>query len=264
MKKLIVLLAVLLVPALSLADLTRCRVRAHRSTGAILVDARTATGTVLWGAEAGVETFAFANAVDCLIGDKVDDCQLGADGTPEQVSPPPLCIVYLRDDVSTCEARLRNCTPGVRTGTLLTLADIAPGVVAAAFDDDDQAIGNVVDMANSSPTVAITLAGRTFTAEVGADRMYGMKSFTSLYFSGPDCTGTTYVRYSDGVLPVVFIGEDQDIYLPVDGAVPGEIPSASHRGEIGPCFNSAGIDTRVEAAVVGNVLDHFAPPFTVR
>lgn len=241
-----------------------CRIRAVRSTGVILVDAKGVTGSLLWGPEFGAENQAFANVGECLSGGIADDCTLGVPGTPEEITPPPLCSVFLADDASTCEARLRNCTPGLRSGTLLTLADLAAGTVAGAFDDDGQPIGNVVNTENNAATVALSIGGRNFTVEVGRDRFFGMKSFTGLYVGSADCAGPTYVKYSPGVLPVVFVGEDNVAWVENPDAVPTLITFASQRHETGGCTNLGGTEMLIPASPVVNLFDFFTPPFAVR
>ena len=92
----------------------KCKVKVDRRDGAILVSAGGVSGALLWGSSAGQETNAFANAATCVSGDTARDCQLGAAGSAEQITPPDLCRLYLADDLGTCEAYIKGCTPGVR------------------------------------------------------------------------------------------------------------------------------------------------------
>lgn len=93
---------------------TKCKVKVDRHDGAILVSASGVSGTLLWGDTAGQETNAFANAGTCVSGDTAKDCQLGAPGSDAQITPPPLCTIYLADGSGACAAYIKGCTPGAR------------------------------------------------------------------------------------------------------------------------------------------------------
>jgi hypothetical protein len=91
-----------------------CRAKVDRS-GTILVYARGVTGTLLWGGTAATTTSPFANAATCLGGAIAMRCELGADGTSQQITPPQLCTIHLADDgPDVCGAHIRGCTPGLR------------------------------------------------------------------------------------------------------------------------------------------------------
>ena len=93
---------------------SKCKVKVDRRDGTILVSAGGVSGTLLWGASAGQETNAFANAATCVVGDTARDCEVGAAGSTEQITPPDLCRIYLADGVGTCDAYIKGCTPGAR------------------------------------------------------------------------------------------------------------------------------------------------------
>lgn len=94
--------------------LDNCRASVRATDGVILVSATRVTGPLEWGAADGAETNTFANAATCLKGLAALGCQLGAPGTPEQITPPQLCRVFLSDGVARCSAHIRGCTPGLR------------------------------------------------------------------------------------------------------------------------------------------------------
>jgi hypothetical protein len=95
--------------------LTKCSARIRATDGTILVSAAQVAGPLNWGPAGGQETNIFANAATCLKGTAARGCQLGAPGTPEQITPPELCSVFLSDATTSCAAHIHGCTPGVRT-----------------------------------------------------------------------------------------------------------------------------------------------------
>ena len=94
--------------------LTKCRASLRGSDGAIVVSATQVAGPLQWGTAQGSETNAFANTATCLRRNWAVGCQLGAPGTPEQITPPAMCQLFLSDGVGSCTAHIRDCTPGVR------------------------------------------------------------------------------------------------------------------------------------------------------
>lgn len=241
--------------------LDTCSAKITRSNGVIRVNATGVSGTFQWGTEQGVTPNAFANV--CVNGSSARNCEVGAVGTLERITPPASCIMFVADATSECSAYLRGCTPGVRTGTLLTLADIAPGIVKSVSDVDGVPVGTLVYAEGATPHVAFSFSGRTFTAQVWATRFAGMTDFTSLYYENADCTGATYVRYSDRALPVVFIGEDNVAYVADAAGVAGVYPNASFRGETGPCIGGTITDPIVPASAVVDLDDYYTAPFKV-
>src|ERR1043166_3521713 len=96
-----------------------CRVRVVRASGAIRVSAYYVSGPLTWGEAAGQETHQFANAASCISGSHAYGCELGAPGTPEQITPPMLCRIFVSDgSAESCSAFVRGCTPGLRDASL--------------------------------------------------------------------------------------------------------------------------------------------------
>ena len=94
-----------------------CRVRIGSHDGVLRVYAKGVTGVFRWGGDAGSATNPFANAATCVAGGAAVACELGAAGTPEQITPPQLCALYLADDGPTaCVTHIKPCTPGLRSG----------------------------------------------------------------------------------------------------------------------------------------------------
>lgn len=95
-----------------------CKAKVDKKDGAILVSGRDATGTLTWGGAAGQETNAFDNAASCVDAGsgKAKNCTLGAIGSPERITPPELCTIYLADGgANDCAAFIQGCTPGLRS-----------------------------------------------------------------------------------------------------------------------------------------------------
>jgi len=97
---------------------SNCKAKLFKKDGTIRVSADSITGTVTWGNTAGSETNAFANAPTCVTAGAAHNCELGAAGSPEQITPPPLCTIFLADDgAEDCSAYIKGCTPGLRDAT---------------------------------------------------------------------------------------------------------------------------------------------------
>lgn len=99
--------------------ITKCKAKINAKDGVVLVEGKGVVGTLTWGPAAGKELYALFNPTgDCTTpgGDTPKKCQIGAAGTPEQISPPEGCTVYLKDsgDASTCSAYIKKCVPGRR------------------------------------------------------------------------------------------------------------------------------------------------------
>ena len=93
-----------------------CKVKVGKRDGVIQAFARGVTGTLRWGDSAATATNAFVNGATCIVGSVASACQLGAPGTPGQITPPELCRLHLADDgANACVAYIKYCTPGVRT-----------------------------------------------------------------------------------------------------------------------------------------------------
>lgn len=95
----------------------KCKVKVDSKTGAIQVSASSVGGNLLFGDGPGLlqANNAFANAATCLAAGKAKKCELGAPGSAEQITPPQLCRIFLRDTSGPgCSAFIKGCTPGVR------------------------------------------------------------------------------------------------------------------------------------------------------
>jgi hypothetical protein len=108
----IALIAICRVPQATAVE--KCKVKVTKADGTINVAAKAVVGTLLWGTAAGSETNAFFNAATCVIDGKAKACTLGDVGTEARITPPPLCTLFLADDVGICSVFLQGCTPGAR------------------------------------------------------------------------------------------------------------------------------------------------------
>jgi len=84
--------------------LKACKVKINPRNGIIYVYASGISGNLLWGTSSGAESASFTNADTCLAPTKATRCQLGATGTPEAITPPPLCTIFVRDSGAECAA----------------------------------------------------------------------------------------------------------------------------------------------------------------
>jgi hypothetical protein len=92
-----------------------CKAKVYKKDGTIFVKADGITGAVRWGGAAGQEVNAFDNEGTCVAAGAARNCEIGAPGSAEQITPPELCRIFLADDGSeTCSAYIKGCTPGVR------------------------------------------------------------------------------------------------------------------------------------------------------
>ena len=143
----------MLVPSVVRA-LDTCKVKVDRRTGTLQVSARNVSGTLLWGRSAGSETNAFSNAATCVSGGTASRCELGAPGSPEQITPPELCTLYLADGSESCDVHIRGCTPGVRTSEAGPVGPTGPTGPTGppGMDGLDGADGLPGDMGPPGPT----------------------------------------------------------------------------------------------------------------
>jgi hypothetical protein len=87
-------------------------VRVDRRDGTIRVTAHHVGGALRWGATLGQENATFFNEATCVNGAKARRCVLGDVGTPERVTPPASCIVFLADGgAASCAAYVGGCRP---------------------------------------------------------------------------------------------------------------------------------------------------------
>ncbi len=95
-----------------------CKAKVYKKDGTIRVSGKGIVGALRWGDESGQETNAFDNQATCISGADAKDCELGAPGSAEQITPPRLCRVFLADDgPDACDAYIKGCTPGLRDET---------------------------------------------------------------------------------------------------------------------------------------------------
>lgn len=94
--------------------LGKCKAKMNKKTGAITVKASDVSGTLLWGWTAGMEVMEFHDEGGCISGSTAKKCATGAPGTPDSITAPPLCTLYMKDDAGSCEAFVRGCVPGSR------------------------------------------------------------------------------------------------------------------------------------------------------
>ena len=98
---------------------TSCKIRVSSTTGMIDVAATGVSGPLLWGDRPGSASMTFANAATCIAGSSARNCELGAPGSAEAITPPDLCTVYLKDSGAECAAFIKGCSPGLRpAGTI--------------------------------------------------------------------------------------------------------------------------------------------------
>jgi hypothetical protein len=100
------------------AAVTKCSAKANAKNGVIDVSASGIAGPVLWGDRSGAAANAFFNAGTCIHGSMAGKCELGATTpavTPQAITPPDPCTIYLKDDGAECSAYVRGCTPGTRS-----------------------------------------------------------------------------------------------------------------------------------------------------
>lgn len=107
----VILLGAVLIPSAS--ALERCSVRASKRDGTLLVDARSIVGQLRWGYDADRVTRPVFNPAECVAGARARKCVLGAVGTSERISASPDCGIHLRDDATSCFARVRGCVSPV-------------------------------------------------------------------------------------------------------------------------------------------------------
>lgn len=104
--------AFVVLEASNAAAVDHCRAAVIRSDGTIRVSARNITGALVWGPQLGDENTAFFNGATCLTGPTARNCYLGAEMTPERVTPPDNCTIFLKDDGPTrCAAYVPRCIP---------------------------------------------------------------------------------------------------------------------------------------------------------
>ncbi len=143
-------LSLVLLPSTSYA-LDRCKAAVDKGSGGVITVSAAQldpAGTLLWGDVAGNETNVFDNQATCIAatGTKASKCELGAPGTPEQITPPARCTIYLDDGLSTpCSATLAGCTPSrLLPGKVEAFAGDASSVPVGWLLTDGSAVSRAV------------------------------------------------------------------------------------------------------------------------
>jgi len=204
------------VPTAHAAD--GCKVKIDAKTGAIQFSAKNVHGVLRWGDSLGLAIHPFADA-DCVKSGKATRCELGAPGTADQITPPELCRLFVKDvGGASCSAFIKGCTPGVRPGGAAASVPggAKAGVVAfCSPDKDDVRIFRSFNNVNAS---AITiddgvLAGRceiTFPFSL-EDKFYSVEPVsgiiaTSTFKIDYEVNGNTLSISTQQYLPPVWAG----------------------------------------------------------
>lgn len=210
-------LALAAVPAVHAAD--GCKVKIDTKTGAIQFSAKDVRGILRWGDSLGLAVHPFADA-DCVKNGKATKCELGAPGTADQITPPELCRLVVKDvgGGASCSAFIKGCTPGVRPGGAAASAPggAKAGVVAFCSSDKDDV--RIIRSFNNVNASAITiddgvLAGRceiTFPFSL-EDRFYSVEPVsgiiaTSTFKIDYEVSGNTLSISTQEYLPPVWAG----------------------------------------------------------
>ncbi len=103
----------LLIAASDAEALTKCKATVGRSDGAVLVQARGASGPLQWGTDPSSIDRSFFECQGNAASPR--NCTFGPPDTLSRQTPPALCRVFLSDGVSAdCSAVVRFCSPGWR------------------------------------------------------------------------------------------------------------------------------------------------------
>ena len=192
---------------------SKCSVTVKPLSGVIGVSAKGISGELLWGDRSGSATNSFANAAACIAGGKATGCTLGATTptvTPEAVTPPDQCTLYLKDDGPECAVHIKGCTPGLRVdsgldprfGSNTSLALSGRGnecvygevwLVAGSVAGAVPAAGQVLPI--STNQALFSLLGNTY----GGDVTKSTFALPDLRSAAPN--GLTYVICTNGIFP---------------------------------------------------------------
>jgi hypothetical protein len=145
--------------------LESCKVKVDKKTGAIQVSAKNVLSVLRWGNSLANASNIFANEDTCVADHQAKKCELGDPGTPEQIVPPELCRVFIKDigGGQSCSAYIRGCTPGARPGLVAGAGTARAGVVAicTAIADDVRIVRSFNTVNSSAITIDDgALAGR--------------------------------------------------------------------------------------------------------
>jgi hypothetical protein len=137
------------------------------------------------------------------------------------------------------------------------------------FDSNNRFIGNVISIANNSPTVAFKVEGTVFTLNVSKTTFQGG---AGPYFATTDCTGTPYIRIFDNfyLFPQTFVFNSGLVLLEDTRATPQAVFINSGLGEGEQCFSGPPfldpqqVRPMTELTSFSQFLRQFTPPYSVR
>lgn len=230
-------IAVILLTAPSSAlAIGKCKAKVNRA-GTILINATGVDGGLTWGESAVLATRTFFNAAGCITDGKAKNCAFGAEGTARAVTPPEQCAVHLKDSSTTCVARIKGCTPGVRGGYVKDTQDAVlarcPGGISASCEvqvPDGRSV-NIGALGDLYPAPAV------------------------IYYETPDCTGQPYL-YS--TTPLYGAPRDTALLYPAVATPAATAFLSAYQSNIG-CFASPGSDNLVPAQTLD--ISSFQPPY---
>jgi hypothetical protein len=191
---------------------TKCSVTVKPQNGVIGVSAKGVSGNLLWGDRSGAETNPFANAATCIASGKATGCTLGATTptiTPEAITPPDQCTLYLKDDGAECAVHVKGCTPGLRVDDGLDPRFGSNTSLAVSGRENECVLGEVWLVAGSVAG-AVPAAGQILPINTNQAlfsllfNTYGGDARTT--FALPDLraaapNGLTYVICTNGIFP---------------------------------------------------------------
>lgn len=165
-----------------------CKVKVDAKTGAIQFSGKNVFGVLRWGDSSNFATNSFANNATCVQSGKATRCELGLPGTPDSVTPPELCALFVRDigGGPSCSVRIKGCTPGVRPGSA---AASAPGTAKAGVVAFCSALANDAQILRSFNNVnasAITIDDGTLSGRCSITFPF---SLANRYFSVEPVSG---------------------------------------------------------------------------
>ena len=192
---------------------TKCSVTVRPLTGVIGVSAKGVSGNLLWGDRSDSETNQFFNAATCIASGKATGCTLGATTpvvTPEAITPPDQCTLYLKDDGPECAVHIKGCTPGVRVENGLDPRFGSNTSLAASGRGNQCVIGEVWLVAGNTAG-AVPAAGQILPIN-GNEALFTLLGdtyggdITKSTFALPDLrnaapNGLTYVICTNGIFP---------------------------------------------------------------
>ncbi len=230
------------------AALQGCRARIAPSSGTVQVFAARVSGRLRWGERDGAEQNEFENAAQCLAGGQARACRLGAPGTPEGMSPPDLCRIFLRDDDAACVAYVRGCTPGVRA------ASEAVQALLSALTLED---GGATIRVSGLNLQIVSGSGRTDGPANGRGNLIVGYNGIATEIQSPARTGSHNVVVGDGHVYTSFgglvAGRANTIIAPFATVAGGELNAAREAGAVvvGGKQNSAEAE---DASILGGQL----------